>query len=502
MRRLRLERAAGELRWTDRPVIDIALDAGYDAPEPFTRAFRGHFGEPPSRFRARTGSARRFPPAACRVHFGIDDAVARFAAPTGAIHHDRRTHRNPALTPLSRHGASRQLPRPSAKRSPASARSPTARGLAVPGAPSIGIYYDDPDTVPTAQLRSHACMAVRDGVTSAPEGCELITLEGGDVAVATHRGPYARLPESYRELFSEWLPSSGREAAHRPCHEAYLNDASTTPEADLLTEICLPLVPAAARRWGRSEDPPPTEGAGFSPRLTKPPGLEASAAPRSPSRAEPRRPDTLVILDAIRGGGLVTKRLSSLATPGGGCPAAASAVVAGAAEGADGALRPGGAHRSRQPAAAEAADGVRHRRGTADPRDRVRHRALSFRGALALLPDGAMLVTERPGACASCATACSIPSRLPARPRRETSVSRAEPGAVHGYMDVALHPNFAENRFVYLATPSPSTRSARPTAIARGRWDGLALDRHEGHLRRRRWNGANASRSGETACST
>ena len=244
VRRLRLERAAGELRWTERPVIDIALDAGYDAPEPFTRAFRGHFGEPPSRFRTRTGPLS-FPPAACRVHFGIDDAVARFAAPQEpSIMIDVRIETQPSRRFLAmEHRGNYQAIGETFARVSALAYS---RGLAVPGAPSIGIYYDDPDTVPTAQLRSHACMAVRDSVTSAPEGCELITLEGGDVAVATHRGPYARLPESYRELFSEWLPSSGREAAHRPCHEAYLNDGSTTPEADLLTEICLPLVPAGA----------------------------------------------------------------------------------------------------------------------------------------------------------------------------------------------------------------------------------------------------------------
>ena len=244
VRRLRLERAAGELRWTERPVIDIALDAGYDAPEPFTRAFRGHFGEPPSRFRTRTGPLS-FPPAACRVHFGIDDAVARFAAPQEpSIMIDIRIETQPSRRFLAmEHRGNYQAIGETFARVSALAYS---RGLAVSDAPSIGIYYDDPDTVPTAQLRSHACMAVRDSVTSAPEGCELITLEGGDEAVATHRGPYARLPESYRELFSEWLPSSGREAAHRPCHEAYLNDASTTPEADLLTEICLPLVPAGA----------------------------------------------------------------------------------------------------------------------------------------------------------------------------------------------------------------------------------------------------------------
>jgi len=119
-----------------------------------------------------------------------------------------------------------------------------AHGLLGPDTVSIGIYYDDPDVVPTDRLRSHACLAVAESVTTVPEGCELLVLDGGEFAVATHRGPYARLPEGYRELFSQWLPASGRDGANRPCHEVYVNDASTTPEADLVTLICLPLVPA------------------------------------------------------------------------------------------------------------------------------------------------------------------------------------------------------------------------------------------------------------------
>jgi AraC family transcriptional regulator len=242
VRRLRLERAAGELRWTDRPVIDIALDAGYEAPEPFARAFRAHFGEAPSQFRTRTDSLR-FPPAACRVHFGIDDAVSRFAAPQETLMIDIRIETQPTrrLLALEHRGDYNAI-------GPLFGRLVElayAQGLAQPGAATIGLYYDDPDTVPTATLRSHACIPVRDG-GEAPAGFEIVTLEGGEVAVATHRGPYAGLSESYRALFSQWLPASGREAAHRPCHEVYVSDARVTPEADLITEICLPLAPAIA----------------------------------------------------------------------------------------------------------------------------------------------------------------------------------------------------------------------------------------------------------------
>lgn len=51
VRRLRLERAAGQLRLSSASVTDIALAAGYESPEAFTRSFKASFGTSPSHFR-------------------------------------------------------------------------------------------------------------------------------------------------------------------------------------------------------------------------------------------------------------------------------------------------------------------------------------------------------------------------------------------------------------------------------------------------------------------
>ena len=53
VRRLRLERAATELRSGAKQVIQVALDAGYEAHEAFTRAFRDQFGVTPETVRLR-----------------------------------------------------------------------------------------------------------------------------------------------------------------------------------------------------------------------------------------------------------------------------------------------------------------------------------------------------------------------------------------------------------------------------------------------------------------
>lgn len=50
-RRLRMERAAYELQHTSDRIFDIALRAGFNGPEAFSKAFRRSFGERASRFR-------------------------------------------------------------------------------------------------------------------------------------------------------------------------------------------------------------------------------------------------------------------------------------------------------------------------------------------------------------------------------------------------------------------------------------------------------------------
>lgn len=47
----RLERACMQLSTTDRPILDICLDCGYDSAQSFSRAFKNTYGLPPSKYR-------------------------------------------------------------------------------------------------------------------------------------------------------------------------------------------------------------------------------------------------------------------------------------------------------------------------------------------------------------------------------------------------------------------------------------------------------------------
>jgi glucose/arabinose dehydrogenase len=94
---------------------------------------------------------------------------------------------------------------------------------------------------------------------------------------------------------------------------------------------------------------------------------------------------------------------------------------------------------------------------------------------IAFLPDGAALVTERPGRLRVIRNGKLDPTPVAGAPTGRNLGVSGEPGAVHGYKDVILHPNFASNNLVYLCYTKPLDEKRQATAVARGRWDGKAL---------------------------
>jgi glucose/arabinose dehydrogenase len=95
--------------------------------------------------------------------------------------------------------------------------------------------------------------------------------------------------------------------------------------------------------------------------------------------------------------------------------------------------------------------------------------------SLAFLPDGGLLVTEREGRLRVIRNGVLDPQPVAGTPASYTAGESGLPGAVHGYMDVALHPQFAANGLVYLSYTKPLDARRRTIAIARGRWNGRQI---------------------------
>ena len=93
---------------------------------------------------------------------------------------------------------------------------------------------------------------------------------------------------------------------------------------------------------------------------------------------------------------------------------------------------------------------------------------LSHPWAIAFLPDGSMLITERPGRLRVVRDGVLDPHAVSGVPQVRTDGNG-------GLMDVALHPQFADNRLVYLTYTKPVGNGMGAPALARGRLEAGVL---------------------------
>ena len=239
MRRLRLERAATRLKRTNWAIVEIALEAGYETHEAFTRAFRALWGCSPSRYRRDTSLVPA--PGPTGVHYRENGSLDDLQLPAGGETMEVRIeHVNPMLVAFVRHvgpydGVSAAWERLCLRLG--------KEGLLGPGTKFIGVCHDDPEVTPPEKVRYDACITV-DSDFVAQDDVGVQTIGGGEYAVTTHVGPYHLLGQTYAQLLGQWLPRSGRELRSEPSLEFYLNAPESTDPQDLITDIYAPLEPA------------------------------------------------------------------------------------------------------------------------------------------------------------------------------------------------------------------------------------------------------------------
>ncbi|OGD71785.1 MAG: hypothetical protein A2Y64_07370 [Candidatus Coatesbacteria bacterium RBG_13_66_14] len=229
--RLRLERAAQELVSGGRSVTDIGLDAGFQSPAAFSRAFTRRFGSSPTDFR-KQGKANRaelvHPPRIVLTTNEEDEMegvrIVELEAMTIAYAHSPQGYRQEGINVAWQ----KLMPFYWKHR-------PTKVAEAC-----LGLSWDDPKVVEVDRCRYEAAMAVDEGTK--PEGeVGVRRLTGGTFAVYRHVGPYSGLSETYDRLIKNWLAGSGYQMRDEPCLEFYRSDPENTPPEELVTDIHLPV---------------------------------------------------------------------------------------------------------------------------------------------------------------------------------------------------------------------------------------------------------------------
>ena len=228
VRRLRLERAAQQLRTSNEQVIRIAAAAGYETHEAFTRAFVAMFAHTPSEFR-KDRSIRIIERPWPAFNTGDGSMMPQFqgfrdGAPVRVVF---LRH----IGPYGSGSIAQTWEKLCGWAGP--------RGLFNGPVRVMGIGHDDPTVTPPEKCRYDACITAGEGVSGEGE-IGVQTIPGGRFAVFTHIGPYVKLPESYEAIYRQWLPTASCELREQPPVEVYMSHPNT-PDAEKVTEILIPV---------------------------------------------------------------------------------------------------------------------------------------------------------------------------------------------------------------------------------------------------------------------
>ncbi|AWY02291.1 AraC family transcriptional regulator [Marinomonas primoryensis] len=228
VQQLRLKRASYELVfYTDKRIIDIAMDAQFDHPESFSRAFKKVFLQSPMAFRRQPDWLqwhREYRVVENRMALNLDVKLVNFVGTQVAAFE----HRGPVERMLE---------------SSATFRGWRQRtGISPIGTSrTFGIIYDNPECVPAEDFRFDIAGEVHQAIGDNQEGVVNKFLAGGRCAVVRHYGTHENMGDVVCALYDAWLPNSNEELRDAPCFFHWHNFFPHVAEHELITDIYLPL---------------------------------------------------------------------------------------------------------------------------------------------------------------------------------------------------------------------------------------------------------------------
>ena len=227
----RLDRAARQLAFRKVTVMSAALDAGYDGPEAFARAFKQAGGQSPSAFRKQANW----------------EAWHAAMSPLNPARSQTMTPPPVDITHFPETSIALMLHTGDARRVPETVQRFIAwrrhSGLSPRSSATFNLLYDDPETVAAADYRFGLAAGMNDASRLAANDAGVVAdvLPAGRCAVVRHSGPDASLFATVNWLFRDWLPASGENLRDVPIVIQRLSVGDDTPDHLARADIFLAL---------------------------------------------------------------------------------------------------------------------------------------------------------------------------------------------------------------------------------------------------------------------
>jgi AraC family transcriptional regulator len=215
-------------------VTEIAMDAGYDSPDAFARAFRQRFGQSPSSFRkspdwapwlAAFGPLEIARSKLMQTTYTQDDVTIRDVAPTLVAILEHRGDRATLGDTIERFIVWRK-----------------AAGLSPQTSPTFNIFRSERTPANPADYSMDLCVGTDMPIDADDAVMKPGVIPGGRCAVLRVNGASHNLEPAALYLYRDWLPASGEEARDFPIYcQRHLVFSPGAPTHDAIAELFLPL---------------------------------------------------------------------------------------------------------------------------------------------------------------------------------------------------------------------------------------------------------------------
>ena len=231
----RLKRASHRLASNDaQSVTEIAMDAGYDAPDAFARAFRRRFGQSPSSFRkspdwapwlAAFGPLDNARSKLMQITYERDDVTIRDVPPTPVAIMEHRGDRATLGNTIERFIAWRK-----------------AAGLSPETSPTFNVFRSERTPANPADYSMDLCVGTDRSIDTNEEQMKAGVIPGGRCAVLRVVHNTNNLEPAALYLYRDWLPASGEDARDFPIYcQRHFSFFPNVPVHEVVVELFLPL---------------------------------------------------------------------------------------------------------------------------------------------------------------------------------------------------------------------------------------------------------------------
>ncbi|PRD52173.1 AraC family transcriptional regulator [Phyllobacterium myrsinacearum] len=231
----RMKRASYRLARKDaQSVTDIAMDAGYEAPDAFARAFRQRVGQSPSSFRKTPDWGTWL------MALGpLDNARNKFMHII--FDHDDVTIRDVPATPVAvmQHRGDRARLADTFRRFRAWSK---ANNLSPETNPTFMVFRSEREPAIAADYSMDLCVGTDQPIEANHEQMKAGVIPGGRCAVLRYPGNTNNLEPAALYLYRDWLPISGEAARDFPIYcQRRLSFIPEVSAHEVITELFLPL---------------------------------------------------------------------------------------------------------------------------------------------------------------------------------------------------------------------------------------------------------------------